>query len=118
MAKTVYITEEQFKNLKESMIKEDEQNGPLEIPITNTSGGTGSNVGKMTPSQMTKAMTDKSKELRGLGIPNGKVEFTVSPQNLVCSKIYTKKQIEEAKIKKIIGNSPKYSKTDFQNRFF
>jgi hypothetical protein len=42
----------------------------------------------------------------------------LTQMNLKCSKIFTKGQIEEAKINKIVKNSPNYSKTDFQKKFF
>lgn len=122
MAKTVYITNEQFENLKKSVIKEEEQNDrQIAVPLIDE------------PEDLNKSaktlFTEFEKEVTSKGL-KGKVKPVV-PQtsldaqrlsqmklNLKCSKIFTKGQIEEAKIKKIIGNSPKYSKTDFQNRFF
>lgn len=118
MAKTVYITEEQFKNLKESIIKEDDNK--LEIPIVNTTNTSATPNAKMTTAQIGQEIRAQKKDAMKNGIPLNKVEYVVDPNKIAegYAKTYTKKQIEEAKIKKIIGNSPKYSKTDFQNRFF
>jgi hypothetical protein len=120
MAKTVYITNEQFENLKKSVIKEEEENDrQIAVPLIDE------------PEDLNKPaktlFTEFEKEMSAKGL-TGKVKPVVpqttldaqrlTQMNLKCSKIFTKGQIEEAKINKIVKNSPNYSKTDFQKKFF
>lgn len=109
MSKKVYISERQLQII-ENHIKEDVQTaGPVEIPLLKTPGETTVN-----------AFKNKAKELQKAGANPKNFEFTV-PVTAVTTgvinsgKVYTKKEIQEAKIQKYVGNGTVYTKKDFTN---
>ena len=115
MAKTIYITESQLE-LIEDYLKEDVAGQPqkAEIPLQ-VNGNT----------TLQKAVQDKNKELKQAGVQLNKLEYTVQPsvangnntQNMVnAGKTYSKKQIEEMRIQKIMQEGTVYSKEDFTKK--
>lgn len=102
MGKTVYLTQEQVNKLRKVVTEENKLNMPIDI-------NPGENV--------LDKISDKKDEIEnvaGSQVANN-TNFTIAGAK-VESKKYSKKQIEEAKIKTIIGKNPKYSKEEFSKR--
>lgn len=110
MAKTIYITNEQYNSLKKLMT-EAEDNKMLEIPIVPDDP-----TKKLSSTELGTQIIDKTKAIKNAGVKNA--EVTVNRNIVACSKQYSKKQIEEAKLNKVLNNSKSYTKTDFQKKFF
>ena len=102
MGKTVYLTQEQVDKLRKIVTEEEKLNMPVDIEP-------GDNV--------LDKISDKKAEITNVAGSQvaDNTNFTIAGME-VEGKRYSKKQIEEAKVRTIIGNNPKYSKKDFSKR--
>ena len=102
MAKTIYLTKEQYETLKKNFISEGEENG-LQMPVPINQGD--NVIDKLS------AAKENVRAAGGEDMAN-KTEYLVTGSQLNCKK-YSKKQIVEAQLRKIINTGKKYSKADF-----
>lgn len=105
MGKTIYLTQEQFNNLKRVMT---EGEGKLSMPVEIEPGD--NIMDKLS------AAKDNISNSAGEDVANN-TNFTISGTK-VEGKKYTKKQLEEARLNKIMNDSPKYSKKEFLKKIY
>lgn len=101
MAKTVYLTKEQYETLKKNFISEGENNLTMPVEIEQ-----GDNI-----MDKLSAAKDNISQSAGEEVANN-TNFTISGTK-VEGKRYSKKQIDEARLHKIMNTGKKYSKADF-----
>lgn len=105
MGKTIYLTQEQFNNLKRVMT---EGEGKLSMPVEIEPGD--NIMDKLS------AAKDNISNSAGEDVANN-TNFTISGTK-VEGKKYTKKQLEEARLNKIMNDNPKYSKKEFLKKIY
>lgn len=101
MAKTVYLTKEQYETLKKNFISEGENNLTMPVDIEQ-----GDNI-----MDKLSAAKDNVSQSAGEEVANN-TNFTIQGTK-VEGKRYSKKQIDEARLHKIMNTGKKYSKVEF-----
>jgi tyrosyl-tRNA synthetase len=101
MAKTVYLTKEQYETLEKNFISEGGNNLTMPVEIEQ-----GDNI-----MDKLSAAKDNISQSAGTEVANN-TNFTISGSK-VEGKRYSKKQIDEARLHKIMSTGKKYSKADF-----
>ena len=99
--KKIHITEEQLAELKKKLTE------VYDVDVTDKLEG-----GK-TPTQVVSDMTAENPNLSN-DANSGEVKFTFNPKGIDEDKFVTKRQIREAKIKKLQENSVRYTKKDLR----
>lgn len=101
MSKTVYISESQYEKLKKFISEED--NNALDITITPEQGETTEDAIKNTKNNI--------EQVAGSDVANN-ANFTIKGHAMEGKK-YSKKQIEESRIKKTLKEGKVFTKKDF-----